>query len=263
MSQSETTDHWDPRLYAEGSDFQWRIATRLQDTLELKETRRLLDVGCGDGRLTHRIAASYPTLQVVGLDKSGSMVAHARSRYGHRSNLRFEVGDIETYQASLGFDIIHSFWALSWLQDHEAAARSMVQVLAPGGRLLLLIPLNNRHLYQSVEKIQSSPVWAGSLAGLANPVNSASLELYLEVYTKLGFAPTAIRHVRYAHSFPGPEPLGRYFKGWLPHVHRLPIGQRAALILDLITVYNQELAATGDPEHSIRFDCVLVQGALR
>ena len=98
------------------------------------ETGRLLDIGCGGGKVDRLIAAARPNVRVVGLDSSEAMLRSARKR-SSAPNLEFRLGTIEGSLFSGEFDL-----ALSVLSFHHweapveglAAAR---RALAPGGRL--------------------------------------------------------------------------------------------------------------------------------
>lgn len=103
--------------------------------------RRVLDAACGEGYGSALLAQRAS--EVVGIDLSAEAVAHARGRYGHLANLRFEVGDVTALPARLGrFGLISSF---ETLEHVDAAAQQQMlagfaTLLADDGVLLLSSP---------------------------------------------------------------------------------------------------------------------------
>src|SRR5919197_6267734 len=73
--------HWKPAEYARHSAAQLAWARELIARLKLRGDETLLDIGCGDGKVTAEIAAALPRGGAVGLDSSRDMVEFARAHY--------------------------------------------------------------------------------------------------------------------------------------------------------------------------------------
>ena len=86
---------WNADDYSGHSSLQEAMARRALATLDLDESSRVLDVGCGDGRITALIAGRVPSGSVVGVDPSRDMIAHASKHFDPttHTNLCFEVAD--------------------------------------------------------------------------------------------------------------------------------------------------------------------------
>jgi ubiquinone/menaquinone biosynthesis C-methylase UbiE len=86
---------WDASDYARISALQKVMADEALGLLNLDGSERVLDVGCGDGRITAEVAARVPRGSVVGIDPSAEMVEYARTHRGtdEHLNLHFEVAD--------------------------------------------------------------------------------------------------------------------------------------------------------------------------
>ena len=65
---------WNAELYRERSSLQQAMAAEVLQALELKGSERVLDVGCGEGRITVEIARRVPNGSVVGVDASSNMI---------------------------------------------------------------------------------------------------------------------------------------------------------------------------------------------
>ncbi len=122
---------WDPARYQDQHSFVWRYGANLVESLNPQPGERILDLGCGTGQLSARIARSGAT--VVGLDNSAEMLAEARKNY---PDLEFVSGDAAGFGVSEPFDAVFSNAALHWVQDAEGAAKSIAQALRASGRFV-------------------------------------------------------------------------------------------------------------------------------
>ena len=94
------------------------------------QVERILDLGCGDGQLTQRLAATGAILQ--GVDASAEMAAAARAR-----GFAVDVASAELLPyRDASFDAVFSNAALHWVRDHDAMMREVHRVLRPGGRFV-------------------------------------------------------------------------------------------------------------------------------
>lgn len=122
---------WDSQLYDSKLRFVTRYGEELLDLLGPQPGERILDVGCGTGHLTAKIAAGGAT--VVGLDSSPDMLAEARQTY---PGVEFVEGRVEAFAWDAPFDAVFSNAALHWVVEADAAARCIYGALRPGGRFV-------------------------------------------------------------------------------------------------------------------------------
>ena len=127
---------WDGRRYDEVSGLQRWVADQALATLDLRGDERVLDVGCGDGRVTAELAARVPRGAVVGVDPSPRMLEVARTRIA-TPNLSFETGTAETLPYRAEFDVVVSFNALHWVDELEVALTRIRASLVDGGTAYL------------------------------------------------------------------------------------------------------------------------------
>ena len=121
------TQTWDPRAYQQNAAFVHESAGEVLEWLAAQEGERILDLGCGDGQLTCRIAATGAS--VIGVDASAEMVAAARSRGIVADEA---AADLLPY-ADGGFDAVFSNAALHWVRNQDAMMDEVRRVLRPGG----------------------------------------------------------------------------------------------------------------------------------
>ena len=98
------------------------------------ERGRILDVGCGPGRLTRRIAAARPNAQVMGLDLSADMIRQAE-RGPRLPNLAFRRGRPASLAREEPFDFAVSVLSFHHWEEPAQDLAAIHRILAPGGRL--------------------------------------------------------------------------------------------------------------------------------
>jgi trans-aconitate 2-methyltransferase len=115
-----------------------RWGAAVVDRLELRGDERVLDAGCGTGRVTLRLLDRLPRGRVVALDASEKMPEEARG-------VLAASGDrVEFVRADLGrplpvegwVDAVLSTATFHWVPDHDALFRNLAAVIAPGGQLV-------------------------------------------------------------------------------------------------------------------------------
>jgi len=96
-----------------------------------KAGERILDLGCGTGQLTEKIAQSGAF--VHGIDSSLSMISTARSNY---PQLDFAVADARNFQVNEPLDAVFSNAVLHWIKEPDAVINCVAKALKPGGRFV-------------------------------------------------------------------------------------------------------------------------------
>jgi malonyl-CoA O-methyltransferase len=126
------------RLYDQAGDLQWRVAEILSERITAGMTRmppRLLEIGCGTGFLSARLADNFPGAALTLSDIAPAMLERCRARLGDRHDYRIIDGEApEGLKA--GYDLIVSSLAFQWFADLPAALVRLADLLAPGGRLV-------------------------------------------------------------------------------------------------------------------------------
>ena len=126
------TYEFDAKKYERASAHQQSWGERLIDELAIKGDERILDLGCGDGRLTARLAERVPQGHVLGIDASRNMIDQAQ-RSHVRTNLEFRQMDINAIAFEGAFDIVYSNATLHWVKDHRRLLANIHKALRAGG----------------------------------------------------------------------------------------------------------------------------------
>jgi len=124
--------------YDDAATLQLTVARRLAGRIETTAAappRHILEIGCGTGFLSERLAQLYPESDLLLTDIAPIMLSRCRSRLGDR--YRYQVLDGERPEDLTGqFDLIASSLAFQWFADLRGGLRRLSQLLAPGGRML-------------------------------------------------------------------------------------------------------------------------------
>jgi len=129
---------WDARTYDRVADPMTRWGATVLDRLPLTGDERVLDAGCGSGRVTELLAARLPRGRVVALDGSPAMIEAARERLGgFGDRIEFVVADLGLPLPVEGpVDAVFSTATFHWVPDHDALFANLAAVLPPGGWLV-------------------------------------------------------------------------------------------------------------------------------
>jgi trans-aconitate 2-methyltransferase len=132
------TGEWNARTYDRVADPQAGWGAAVLDRLPLEGDERVLDAGCGSGRVTEMLLERLPRGAVVALDASAAMLDEARRRLaGHAGRVEFVQADLaRPLPVDPPADAILSTATFHWVLDHDALFRNLAAVIRPGGRLV-------------------------------------------------------------------------------------------------------------------------------
>lgn len=138
MSSPPAPRDWDARTYDRVAEPQTRWGRAVLDRLPLVGDERVLDAGCGSGRVTELLAARLPRGHVVALDASAAMIETARERLAPLAErVEFVVADLELpLPLAEPVDAVLSTATFHWVPDHDALFANLAAVLRPGGWLV-------------------------------------------------------------------------------------------------------------------------------
>ena len=122
-----STSKWDAGDYASVGAFVAELGEAALDLLDPHPGETILDIGCGEGALTERIAERGAA--VIGIDSSPEMIVAAQAR-----GLDARLIDVAIMGFDREFDAAFSNATLHWVLDKDVAARSIWFALKAGGR---------------------------------------------------------------------------------------------------------------------------------
>src|SRR5438045_5843592 len=127
---------WNANAYDRVADPQARWGATVLERLPLDGDERVLDAGCGTGRVTALLLERLPRGRVVALDGSPSMIEEARRRFAGDARVELVTADLaRPLPLAAAVDAVLSTATFHWIADHGALFRNLAAVLRPGGRL--------------------------------------------------------------------------------------------------------------------------------
>jgi trans-aconitate 2-methyltransferase len=212
---------WDPTTYHK---FQAERAAPFVDLLGLVRVRpdlRVVDLGCGTGELTRRLAEALPGSEVIGLDSSPEMLERAAEFA--RPGLRFVEGTIETLAGE--WDLIFSHAALQWVPNHAALVPGLLARLRPGGQMAVQMPSNHGHLtHQLITSLAGEEPFVTALGGWHRASPVLGLDAYADLLFAAGGRDLTVFEKVYPHVLADADALADWTSGTalVPYFERLP-----------------------------------------
>ncbi len=204
------TQDWNAHQYSLNAQMHYDIAMNIISSISLHANEVILDIGCGDGRTTSKLAQMVPKGKVIGIDSSQNMIEYAQKNYSHISNLTFKKMAAEEIQFDREFDRIVSFFALHYVFDHELVLENIKRSLKPQGTFISLMALRQP---DGASGDALSDFFAGQ-----EKWNTKTVSEYQTLLTDHGFKPlTVCEHIS-SFVFPTRQELFHWLWGCAAHV---------------------------------------------
>jgi trans-aconitate 2-methyltransferase len=244
--------------YYRQSSLQQAMAEEQLRTLTLQGSERILDVGCGDGKISAAIAERVPAGSVLGVDPSHDMIAFASSHFATAAcaNLRFEVADARRLAYRDEFDLVVSFNALHWVPEQDTALGSIRAALSSGGRALLrFVPEGPRKSLEDViEEVRRLARWADYFADFPTPFVHFRAEDYRALAEKSGFRVGRLSVEDKAWDFKTRDGFSAFARAtFVAWTQRLPESQWQAFIDDVLDRYQSVAADNASERNTFKF----------
>jgi len=249
---------WDAHNYARRSGLQEAMANEVLARLELEGSEQVLDIGCGDGRITAQIAKRVPRGAVVGVDSSHQMIAFSARHCGStgQPNLRFEVADVRRLPFREAFDLVVSFNPLHWVPEQDAALRSIRSAIKPDGLAVLrLVSAGGRKSLEDVlEETRLSPRWLRDFQKFRDPYLHLTPEQYGALAESNGLGVRSIHTEAKAWNFNSRSAFFEFgsvtFIEW---TRLLPEAEKPAFITDVLNRYQTVTVDRPGEENTFKF----------
>ena len=182
---------WNATLYHQISAPQVSWGKKVLARVKLRGDERVLDAGCGTGRLTHDLLEALPRGHVVALDVSENMLDAARAYLepDFGSRVEFVRCDLLELPFECEFDLIFSTASFHWVLDHDRLFRNLYRALRREGSLIAQCGGGNNlaRLLARVARLMESPTYAKHFVGYRFPWEFSDAETAANRMRKAGF----------------------------------------------------------------------------
>ena len=226
---------WDAREYEKNSQGQQKWARELIEKISLKGTDNVLDLGCGDGKVTADISKIVSEGSIIGVDNSAEMIKLAKERYSEAiyPNLSFQEMDVGNLQFNDRFEIIFSNAVLHWVKDQKAVIKGMFKSLKQGGRVILQMggKGNAAGIVDVFSELQTEKKWNSYFNEFDFPFYFPETNEYKALLLDYGFTLNRIELIPKKMEHAGVEALKGWIRTtWLPYTERVPKEERERFI---------------------------------
>ena len=224
---SSPTVRWNAADYAAHSVPQLTWARELIAKLKLRGDEHILDVGCGDGKITAEIARAVPRGSATGVDASPQMIGFAQRAFppAKNPNLEFRVMDARKIKFARRFDFVFSNAALHWMDNHRAFLRGAAAVLRSGGRLMVSCggKGNAQDVFVALRPELRLKRWREFFRRMPKPYFFYAPEDYERWLPKSGFKIQSLKLAPKDATYAGTDGFAAWVRTtWLPYTQRVP-----------------------------------------
>ena len=223
---------WDAATYDRVSrpQFEWGLA--VLDRLPLRGDERVLDAGCGSGRVTMKLAERLPRGQVVAVDVDPGMVARARAALPRNADV-FQA-DLLELELEEPVDAVFSGAVFHWIPDHQTLFGRLRATLRPGGRLAAHCggAGNVERFLATAREVCARPPYREFFEGWTQVLNFATPEETTDRLEEAGFGQVRCRLQPAPTRLEAPDEFLRTVC-CIDHLQRLPAERRDAFVADV------------------------------
>ena len=246
-----TTYSWNAKDYEKNSGAQQKWARELIAHLNLTGVEDILDLGCGDGKVTEEIARLVADGSVVGVDNSTQMIDLAKEKYSQSKhlNLSFQVMDASYLSFEGCFDVVFSNAVLHWVKNHKPVIDGVYKSLKVGGKILLRMGGKGdaEGILSIINEVKASDKWAQYFTGFEFPYTFLGVDDYHVLLKEAGFSINRVELIPKDMTHDGKSGLEGWVRTtWLPYTGRIPKEKREVFIEEVCSKYLDKVPLEAD-----------------
>lgn len=252
----------DAKGYNKNSSLQWQWAIDAIEKYPWNGNEKVLDLGCGDGKISAFISKQCSKAPVVGLDISPKMIGFASSVFHSDkfSNLLFQEGDIAQLPFHGQFDLAVAFCSLHYVVEHEKALKSIHEALTPGGHLLFVGPgRDNTSVANISEELIKTTKWAEHFPSFTKQRVYFTKEEYTSHLRNSGFEPVYFEVTLDKVKFANKAALIDWLRPFVNYISHLSDSLKEEFLGDLASIMMQSAFPSEDESihlESTLFECL-------
>lgn len=217
---------WDPNKYNKFKTERFAPFYDLLSLIEIKPDMEVIDLGCGTGELTRKLADKLATANVVGIDSSKEMLNEAQAFSNER--VRFVQKTIEEQlNSNHEWDLVFSNAAIQWSDNHEVLIPKIIASLKKNGQLAIQIPSQKDNLLNKMlDELADEEPYQKALSGWHRTSPVLRTEVYAHLLFDNGCKSMTVYEKIYPLIVPKPDDLFEWIAGTalIPYVEKLESG---------------------------------------
>lgn len=214
---------WNPNIYNKFKSERFAPFYDLINLIELKPNLKVIDLGCGTGELTRKLADQLQNSQVLGIDSSSEMLSQA-SAFSN-DQVTFEQRTIEKQvKSDQKYDLVFSNAAIQWSDKHEQLLPAIIGMLRPGGQLAVQIPDQTGNvLNQILDELVQEEIYKHALNNWRRVSPVLDIDEYAQILFENGSKDMTIYKKIYPLIVSNKEELYNWISGTalIPYLERL------------------------------------------
>jgi trans-aconitate 2-methyltransferase len=215
---------WDPDIY---NKFKTERYAPFYDLLNLCHNKpgiKGIDLGCGTGELTQKLAEYLTGADLTGIDSSKEMLNKAAAFENNR--LKFICRPIQDQiKEGTKWDLIFSNAALQWIDDHNRLINDLIRLLNKGGQLAIQVPSNHDHFtHVFLQELAVREPYKYALTGWERSSPVLTINEYANIFFQNGATENIVFEKVYTHILKNSDGMFDWVSGTalIPYLERLP-----------------------------------------
>ena len=228
---------WDAGGYHSNSSVQLKAAKDLINEISFIGNEAILDIGCGDGKITNMLSELANHGSVLGVDLSKEMIEFAKKKFENKqpSNISFDQQDARCISYDNQFDLIFSSYALHWVINFDDFLKRVYKALKPGGKILFTIPLGiSSPLEEASVEIMRKSKWAKYFEDYEEPWQFSPRSEYHSMLTDANFEVKKCNEFNHKKIFESKDDYRNYIVQWYPYPHQVEESMREEFFNEII-----------------------------
>lgn len=242
---------WDPEQYLRFAGERSRGFEDLVARIGRQDPHLVVDLGCGPGNMTARLADRWPDALVVGIDNSPEMLEKA-SRLRQPGSLEFAPGDLRDWSPPQRADVVISSATLQWVPGHVELLPRLLGLVGTDGLFGFTVPGNfDQPSHRLLHELATSERWRDLLAQAVSAMPTCEEPaVYMRALLDAGAVGVDVWESTYFHLLEGPDAVLEWMKGtgMRPFLQALAAAGGGSEEAEFLTGYAAALRAAYPPD---------------
>lgn len=253
-------NHWDAKLYENHSkNLQQASALELVKQLVFIKGEHILDIGCGEGKITKEIALAHPSIHLVGIDINQTMIELAQKQY-QAANIEYQVMSAENIKLPLKFDRVLSFFCLQWVPNKKRAFQQIAQYLKVGGTFHIIVTDRNESLKKARLHLIAQQKWSNYFKNYKDSTRFIDDDRYVYYCQSNNLRVISFEEKPKVLTFQTKHELRSFIKMVTAALTYVPKNMQDEFINELVHLYQEELIKNGEEQNTITYMVKVIHG---